>query len=94
MNTPAVTTTATWMGYTIKRKEDWGRFDKERDGWVVVQRGCNVMPAAIWFKSIPDACKGIACLELAKRIAPREPDGCDSDIFWALIELTRIGDAP
>lgn len=83
----------TWCGYTVKRKQDFGQYQKDRVGYVVTDGGIiNVMPGGAWFESVADAKKGIAALELAKRIAPdnrAHSDGCDGHFFWMLMELTR-----
>ena len=79
-----------WCGYIIKRKQDFPSHQKDRVGYVVTKGGCNVMPGATWFETVPGAHKGIAALELAKRIAPQpDGDGCDGQVFWMLIELSH-----
>jgi hypothetical protein len=79
-----------WCGYIIKRKRDFPCGGNNRVGYVVTKGGCNVMPGATWFETVPGAHKGIAALELAKRIAPRpDGDGCEGHVFWMLIELSH-----
>jgi hypothetical protein len=79
-----------WYGYSIQRKRDFPCGGRERVGYVVAKGGCNVMPGATWFETVAGAHKGIAALELAKRIAPRpDGDGCEGDVFWMLIELSH-----
>ncbi len=63
-------TTATYRGYTIRIKRDFGRFGwwdstqgRNRKRGVVVTDGfCNVMPGAAWFQSVDEACQGIDAL--------------------------------
>lgn len=57
--------------YKIKIKRDFGRYgwydSKTRtnrfDGFVVTDGFCNVMPGAVWFKTVACAMDAIAILE-------------------------------
>jgi hypothetical protein len=90
MNELGLDSYSEWCGYIIMRKQDFPSYQKDRLGYVVTKGGCNVMPGATWFETMAGAHKGIAALELAKRIAPKpDGDGCDCDIFWMLIELSH-----
>lgn len=95
--------TSTYCGYTIKPKKDWGPYggfliDGEvvKEGWVVTDGGIiNVMPGATWFRTMKEAHKGIAALELAKALAatgqvkPPLNTNPEAHAFWMLMELTR-----
>lgn len=56
-------------------------------GWGVSKDGVNVIPGAIWFTSVGEAKKGIAALELAKRIAYSNED--EAKTFWLILELNK-----
>jgi hypothetical protein len=80
---------AEWCGFTIKRKQDMKNWETT-EGYVVVEKGCNAMPGATWFRTTAQAKQGIAALCLARKIAPSDGgDRCDRDVFWWLMELTR-----
>jgi len=81
--------TSVWCGFTIKPKRDMPA--SEGPGFVVSEHGTNPMPGATWFRSIEDATRGISALVLARKLAPREDIGCDSDVFWHLMNLGRVG---
>jgi hypothetical protein len=84
--------TMEWADMLIKRKKDMHGWDVNI-GYVVVENDCNPMPGATWFRTVADAQKGIAALTLARRIAPKaDGDGCESDVFWMLLQLTGMRD--
>lgn len=74
--------------YQIKIKRDWGRYGfwnpktrrLEKQGFVVVKGGCNIMPGAVWFKTVEQAIRAIAILEQASH---------DADLFWQLMKEDR-----
>lgn len=58
-----------------------GNYGFVKTGFVVTDGGIvNVMPAATWFRTIPDALTAIRCLELSAG---------DSNTFWNLIRATK-----
>lgn len=70
---------------------EWGDWiiKHNGDGIVAHKKGesGNPMPGACTFTTVKDAQKGIAALEIARRIAKDEAD--IGATFWFLIELTR-----
>lgn len=94
MNTQEIldATPREWLGYSIHpiTHPSPGFFVKGQyvtKGWGVSKDGVNIMPGACWFTSIAEARKGIAALELAKRIAYSDQD--EANTFWMILELNR-----
>lgn len=99
-------TTMRWIdGYVVKTKEDWSAHDRAQGkrGYVVVDSKMpiiNVMPGCAWFPTPAAARKGIAALELAKRLCPatdiygttevaRVELAKQAHAFWMFMELTK-----
>ena len=70
-----------YRGYTIQPKLDFG-VDSTETGFVVVQSGCNAMPGATWFKSVPEAKSAIDILIRVKGDAVR---------FWEIMQPFEYG---
>jgi hypothetical protein len=62
--------------YEFVPRNEHGWPEEDRYGWWVSKGGCNIMPGATWFRTIPDARHGVKMLELAKGSA---------NLFWLLM---------
>lgn len=59
--------------YQIRVKRDWGRYGwydaktrtNRRDGFVVTDGSCNIIPGAGWFETIEEAMVGIEAHRIA-----------------------------
>lgn len=84
-----------WMGYVIRRKQDFSSGQRDTVGYVVTRNEVAIMPGATWFVTPDQAKKGIAAFVLAKKIMGdpgpnfKDPYSCDGPTFWCLMELTR-----
>ena len=72
---------------SIEPKRDFGAMPhicngkKITQGFVVVYKGCNIMPGAIWFLSIADALRSIKVLQ---KVGFNDSGVLDSARFWRL----------
>ena len=73
-----------YRGYEIEPKLDFGLhgyLDSKgkviRKGWVVYRNGCNVMPGATWFFTVPEAKHGIDIYIRVRGSAPK---------FWEIMQ--------
>lgn len=81
---------AQFLGFTIKPKLDFGLHGylidgkMVKEGFVVCKNGCNIMPGATWFQTVPDA-------EQAIKVLLHVGEPYNNKRFWRL--LHRINGA-
>lgn len=89
-------TTIQYGGCIVKASKDFGTKGTALDhAWVVVRKGCNVMPGATWARSMDEACRLIDVLIVAETITGPESNRGPhrvADVFWHLLRATQRGE--